>query len=543
MKKMLKWLWARLSGVRLMLVGAYAIGCLRIVVSLSFVWVSKTLIDLATQTPRADEHSLWTCAGVLAALMLTEMLMSIANTYMCSKAEIKFKNSLREYLYRHVLGADYQQATSRHSGEMLNRLLEDTRFLSDALCRNLPDVMVMVMQLLGAFAFLYYMSPMLALAIVGIMPVCVAISKIYMVRMRRITAALRDCDGSIQTTMQEGVQHLVLVKAMRWVSSMSAILGVQQEKLYGVTVERIRFSLFSRAMVRIGFILGYLSAFLWGVWHLYVGAISFGTMTAFLQLVARIQNPMANLSRYVPSLVQATTSADRLMALDDMPLEPKAEDVYLPAPAGIRVDGVTFKYPDADKCIFKDFSFDFQPGKITAIVGVTGIGKTTLIRMIMALLYPQAGTISIYNADTSQPVTAATRCNLSYVPQGNSLICDTVRANLLMDQSERDDTELRQALHIADAEFVYDLPNGLDTICGERGARLSEGQAQRIAIARAILCRGSILLLDEFNSALDATTASRIMQRLTELSPKRTIIMITHRRDTLAYCHATLSLS
>ena len=252
-------------------------------------------------------------------------------------------------------------------------------------------------------------------------------------------------------------------------------------------------------------------------------------MTAFLQLVAQIQRPLIEMSSQIPTVIHATASIDRIIDLESLPREEVAEPQLLDGTAGIKVSDVDFAYPGTDVNVLEHFSHDFVPGSRTAIVGPTGAGKSTLIRLLLSLLKPQSGSISIYSGSSQLPVSPATRCNLVYVPQGNSLFSGTIRENLLMGNPEATEEQMCDALHTAAADFVLEFPNGIDTQCFEAGGGLSEGQAQRIAIARALLRPGSILLLDEFSSALDADTENTLMQRLTTELPDHTMIFITHR--------------
>ena len=284
-------------------------------------------------------------------------------------------------------------------------------------------------------------------------------------------------------------------------------------------------------------------AFLWGVWGISTGAVTYGMMTAFLQLVGQIQRPLADMSSQIPSLIHSTASIDRLMDIEEIPAEDEADPVLLDGAVGIRLSDVSFSYPDSSSDVLHDFSHDFKPGSRTSIVGPTGIGKTTMIRMLLALLKPRDGKIEMYGDSSSVSVSSATRCNLVYVPQGNSLFSGTVRDNLLMGNPEATDEQIASALHTAAADFVFDLPSGVDTQCFESGAGLSEGQAQRIAIARALLRPGSILLLDEFSSALDAETETVLLERLTSRLPDHTMIFITHREKVIDYCDSVLRLS
>ena len=266
-------------------------------------------------------------------------------------------------------------------------------------------------------------------------------------------------------------------------------------------------------------------------------------MTAFLQLVAQIQRPLIEMSSQIPTVIHATASIDRIMDLESLPREEIDEPVLLEGTAGIRVSDVTFAYPDSTVNVLDGFSHDFRPGSRTAIVGPTGVGKSTLIRLLLSLLKPQGGSIDVYNNIGIAPVAPATRCNLVYVPQGNSLFSGTIRDNLLMGNPEATEEQMNKALHTAAADFVFDLPAGIHTQCFEAGGGLSEGQAQRIAIARALLRPGTILLLDEFSSALDAQTETILMERLTSELPDHTMIFITHRDKIIDYCTDVLRLS
>ena len=263
-------------------------------------------------------------------------------------------------------------------------------------------------------------------------------------------------------------------------------------------------------------------------------------MTAFLQLVGRIQRPLADLARMIPTLVSALTSTERLMELEELPMETTGEPLHMEGVAGVRFADVSFQYADGDEEVITHLDEDFAPGSMTAVLGETGAGKTTLIRLILALVRPTAGRVIMYNAEREVEVSPQTRGNLIYVPQGNTLFSGTIRDNLLLGNPEATDEELWEVLRVACAEFVLSLPEGLDTACGEQGGGLSEGQAQRIVIARSLLRPGSVLLFDEATSALDPDTERRLLERLAEARNGRTVIFITHRPSVLEYCDRVL---
>lgn len=263
---------------------------------------------------------------------------------------------------------------------------------------------------------------------------------------------------------------------------------------------------------------------------------------AFIQLVGQIQSPFRDMTRFIPVLIGSLTATERLMELEVLPKEEQGESIRLDGPIGIRAEQIQFTYSGGHRTILTDFSHDFTPGSSTAILGETGAGKTTLIRLVLGLVRPEHGRIYIYNKEKEATCSPLTRCNIVYVPQGNTLFSGTIRDNLLLGNPHAHEEELKDALHTACADFVFELPDGMNTRCNEMGSGLSEGQAQRIAIARALLRKGSILLLDEATSALDAVTEKLLLQNLQEKAKDKTLLFITHRPEVLSHCSQRLHL-
>lgn len=508
--------------------------------SLLFVYICKTLIDIATGNSGRDLAG-WSLAMV--ATMAAQTLFSLLRTRLAAQTDIRIKNNLRMQIFSRLICAYHGSRGERHSGDITNRLEEDVRVVSECLSNSLPALLSATVQFIAAFCFLMALNNTLAWSVVGIMPLAIILSKIFFRKLRRLTRDIRDTDSLVQSHLQENLQHATLIQTLEQEGRASSGLDRLQSGLYDSVMRRTRFTIVSRTVISLAFAAGYATAFLWGVNGLLAGAVTFGTMTAFLQLVGQIQRPVLELSSYIPSAIHAAASADRLMEIEGDESCAASEPVHLGSPAGIRMEHVSFAYPDGTRKVIDDFSHDFLPGSRTAIVGETGAGKSTLIRLILALLRPQSGSIVIYGPRSSSEASAATRCNLTYVPQGNSLLSGTIRDNLLLGDPEADEAGMKEALRVAAADFVFQLPDGLDTPCSENGGGLSEGQAQRIAIARALLRRGSILLLDEFSSSLDPETEKRLMENLSSALPGRTMIFITHRRKITEYCSDIIELA
>lgn len=527
------WLWAASRGFRLSVVYCTLAGVFNVSVSLFFVFVCKHLIDIATGV---SDDSLGTYIGWMAGCMCAQLLLSVIRSRQSSRAEIRMRNGLHGKLFVHLMESQWNGRERFHTGDLLNRIEADTASVTDTVCRTVPTVVVTIVQLGGALYFLSRLDMRLTGILVFIMPLAILFSKSYVRKMRRMSREIRETDSRIQSHMQENLQHCIIVRTLEYTRQAVEKLGTLQTSLQGQVYRRTDFSAFSRSMVQIGFMTGYAVAFLWGVFGLSDGTVTFGMMAAFLQLVSQIQRPMVDMSRQIPAFIRVFTATERLAELTSLPLERQGKSVRLTGNLGIRISHVRFSYPDSGREVLAGFSHDFRPGSLTAIVGETGVGKSTLIKLILALVQPKEGNIVIYNEQEEVTASPQTRCNLSYVPQGNTLFSGTIRDNLLIGNPNATEADMRSALHTAVADFVFSLPGGLDTVCGEQGMGLSEGQAQRIAIARGLLRPGNILLLDEPSSALDGETEHELLKRLAAEVKDKTVVMITHREKIAGLC-------
>ena len=536
---LLRWLWLVWKGNRLQAVLNASIGVLQVAASLGQVWAVKHAIDVASG---AIQGSVYRAVALMGLLILVEFSLSIASTWVRSILGIKAQNRMQQRMLDRLLRSQWHGRGELHSGDVLNRLEQDVSQVVVFLTETIPSSLSVLTMFVGAFFYLFSMDRLLAFVTVGIIPIFILVSRTYVGRMRQFTRKVRDSDSKVQSVLQETIQNRMLIKTLESTTVMVDKLGDTQGELRRHVVRRTVFSVFSNLVLNFGFALGYLVAFLWAAIRLSHHTLSFGGMTAFLQLVNRIQGPARNLTKLAPAFVAVFTAAERLMELEENPLEEQGDPILLPSPCGVCLSGVSYAYSDEERTILKDLNFDFPPGSCTAVLGETGAGKTTLIRLLLALVTPQQGRVEIYAGDTHRPLSPLTRCNFVYVPQGNTLLSGTIRDNLRLGNLSATDEEMIEALHRSCADFVMELPQGLDTVCSELGGGLSEGQAQRIGIARALLRNRSIMLFDEATSALDPDTERQLLHNILS-THDRTIIFITHRLAVVDYCDQTLQLS
>ena len=540
------------------------LGIIRTLLSLTFVWVCKELVDIATGESQ-EPLGQWT-AFMIACIVL-QICCRIASSYCEQYGRINIQNNLRARLFYSLISSRWSGRERFGTGDAVNRLEEDIRVVSELVSSHIPAVVVTFAQLAAASTFLLFISPNLLWALVGLMIAGIIASRLSFRKLRSLSTAIRTKDGEIQQHIQEHLQNRVVALTIIGIERVMATLNTLHSALRYNTIKRLNFHSLNSALLSVSFMGGYAAAFLWGVYGIKSGAVTFGMMTAFLQLVSQIQMPLSELARKIPAFIHALSSIERLAELENLDPEENAPLCRLEAPAGILFKDVTFSYPDSHSgVLFNSFSHNFLPGTMTVVAGATGIGKSTLVRLMLGLLKPQSGSILIYgsssnlqsasnlhdaanlhntasqqSAANSHCASKATRCNFKYVPQGNTLLSGTILDNLLMADPKADRERIDAALHIAAADFVHSLPEGLQTICGESGSGLSEGQCQRIAIARALLQSGSVLLMDESPSSLDPATESLVLQNLRTLS-NHTIIFISHREAVMKSADSLLEL-
>lgn len=542
LKKYAGWIWRNSRGVRGSIFLDCILGAVGIALNLAFIAQSKALVDFAVS--RGDDSSmLLRLSIILVSLLILRVAANAGRSYIESNSVYRVNFHLRKSLFSDIILSRWMGRENIHSGDTMNRLFSDVDVVTKIICTTIPSIVITSIQLLSAVFFLGTMNLKLALILLFITPVFAVFSKVFVRRLRALTRDIRDTESRVQSHIQESIQHKVVIMSLEHDSEVRDRLDNLQHDEYSKVRRRTRFNVFSLTVMRLAFGLGYACALLFGVYGIWEGTITFGVMTAFLQLVGQIQNPSMGLLQEIPALVTAMASADRIFEMSGAPKEKRGEKQLLQGVAGVRVENVSFRYPDGDREILKNFSHDFVPGSRTAIIGETGAGKSTLIRLMLSILSPQEGRISVYDAETSFEASQRTRVNFVYVPQGNTLFSGTIRDNLLIGNPSATEEEMKAALETAAASFVMDLPQGLDSICGEGGTGLSEGQSQRIAIARGLLRPGSIMLFDEFSSSLDPETEEKLLENLCNGNSDKTMIFITHREAITHFCSSICRIS
>ena len=540
--KYARWFIDNSRGIRLNILVRIMAGLLQTGLALCVVWLSKRLIDDVAMRGTMSEMAVQ--ALLIAAAVVAGVSIRQLNQYLANKAFIKKVAELRLAIFSQLFNRRLFEANDIHSGDVTSRMAKDIDAVSETLAVQLPQVVVMTIQLVGAFLLMKWFDSRLAWALILITPLAIIIGKYISHRLKRITLSIREDESRIMARIQESVELNVVLRALqgeRWMQDRVEELQDRQTANY---IRRSRFMVFSRFALGCTFGLGYMLAFVWGAYGLRTGAITFGVMTSFLQLVGQIQQPILSLLGAFPSIIYSTASIDRLKEMEHgeekQPCD--GEDITTRTLLGIRMDNVTFRYAKGDREVMSNFSHDFRPGTKTAILGTTGAGKTTLFRLILNFIQPDSGEVTFYGNGFSHAADKSMRKNVVFVPQGNTLISGTIRNNLLMAKPDASDEELHTALHTSCADFVFDLPQGIDTVLSEHGGGLSEGQAQRIAIARGLLRPGAVFLLDEISSALDEDTERELFSRLFAARPSTTILLITHRKKVASLCDERLEI-
>lgn len=500
--------------------------------------VGKHLIDSATSGQ--GQASILP----LVAITLGIVLLYACINYLTSLVHERYAFTVRLRAFDHVLQSEWRQISSYHSGDLVARLTSDIDSFANGTATVVPDFFLLIVRLVSAFAVLYHYDQTLAVTALLFGPMGAIFSVVFSDRLKKYQIALKETESKYQAHMQESIVNISVVKAFQQESNCFDRLSAIREERIGIVKRRNQWNAFINLCMQLIFNAGYLTAFGWGIYKLSTGSITYGTMSVFLSLVTQIQGPVFGLAKLFPQFIAVLASVGRIMEIEDQQQEHIDAPVIRSQDVGLLMRDVHFAYHEDQ--VLQGVDLDIRPGDIVGLIGYSGAGKTTLIRLILSLIHPQgSGEVLFYDHTGAQEVVSrSTRRLISYVPQGNSLYSGTLLDNLHMGKADATEEEIWEALEIADAaDFVRHLPQGLRAVIQERAGGLSEGQAQRIAIARAILKDAPFLILDEATSALDEKTEATMLSRLSKSKRMRTCIVITHRTAMLQYCTRALEIA
>lgn len=510
--------------------------------SVAFALLCRGIIDSAVAH---NKQALLLYSTGMALAIIVAFALRISGNSLSERIHVRLEIIYRNYLLDTLVRKQYQQVSTYHSGEILNRMFNDTQVICDALTTILPNFVLMATKGICAVAVLFVLSPAFTLIffIGGIL--LIGVTAIFRNKMKALHKRVQERSGKVRSFLQEMTESLLIVKVFATEKKMIQHASDLQEEYYKAQMKRRRLSILAGAAVGFAFEFAYLLALVLGANGLMTGTMTYGTLTAILQLVGQVQQPFTNLSGLLPRYYSMIASAERLIELENLPDEEEQESVSVPATyenmESICFQHISFSYGRTQ--VFDDFSFSVEKGDFVSITGLSGSGKSTAFLLMLGAYQPQKGSLYLrMNTGEKIYLGKETRCLFAYVPQRNHLFSGTIRENITFLAEDVTEEQIRQALHLSCVDnFLDTLPDGLDTVIGEQGHGLSEGQGQRIAIARALLSNAPILLLDEATSALDEATELTVLENISSLR-ERTCFIVTHRKAAVSFCNKHITI-
>ena len=557
-KNTLQWLSIAAGKAKLLVGVLVAVQAVLSVSSIAFAFILRRIINMAVQGASTGFRSSFVLlAGVIAA----QIALGAAGRFLSEYTTTTVENRFKQRLFAALLTGNYASVTAVHSGEWMNRLTSDTTIIAGGVTQIMPGLIGMLVRLFGALAAILWLEPRFFWVLVPGGAAMLALTYGFRKILKRLHKNIQEADGTLRVFLQERLESLLIVRTFAKEQQTAAQADNLMEQHKAARMKRSNFS----NLCNIGFAGAMNGAYLLGIgfcgYGILTGTMSYGNLMAIMQLVGQVQSPFANITGYLPRYYAMLASAERLMEAEafapdgEHPLaEEKALEFYRTKLTALRLEHASFTYQPPVRAeeaqppmpvVLKDIDLTIRKGEYIAFTGPSGCGKSTVLKLLMCLYPLDAGSRTLETTCGTQPLTAAWRSLFAYVPQGNQLLSGTIRDIVSFGDpyKAQDDAGIIRALRIACAEdFVQKLEKGLDTTLGEHGQGLSEGQMQRIAIARAVFSEHPILMLDEATSALDEATARQLLENLRCMTDK-TVLMVTHRADQTEFFDRELSFS
>lgn len=534
------WMW----------IGGYVIlGAVGSALGLVTSMVSRNLVDAVTGVNMQD---IGRVSGLYVGIGVSQIFINVVKERISLKIRLKVTNEIRADIYEQVLATDWASLADYRSGDLLYRVNGDAGVVANSILTFLPNVVSAMISFGGAFFVMVQSDPAMALIALAGAPLSFIAARYSGRRMREAQKENQEMAADRTVFDQETFQNLQFVKAF-------GITGEIRKKFYQLQQRATDMALRQNKVQSVGSVttsllsqvVGY-ACYGFAIYRLWQGEISYGTMTMFVSMASSLRGSFSGVLNLLPTVVRAGTSAERIMEVVNLPREQQEEGEKvtrlreLGQTRGIRVElrDVDFRYGDS-KWVYQNADFRAEPGEIVALIGPSGQGKTTTLRLMLGLYHPQRGQVLVGNPGGEEvPVNAAARCLFSYIPQENTMFSGTIAENMRMVKPEAEDEEIVNALKTACAwEFVSKLEDGIHTQVKEKGSRFSEGQKQRLSIARAVLVGAPVMILDEATSALDVATERRVLRSIMKKEPWRTIIVAAHRPSVFELCSRVYKIS
>lgn len=535
----LSWLLARTKGRRGALAAIIAGNAVFAAAGAAFSLLCRGIIDSAVS---GDRGGILGYAAGLGGFVLLQLVLRLVCNSLSEYVRAGMEMDMRAKLFGKLLSAELSQVAKYHSGELLNRMFSDVKICSDGIADILPAAVNMVTRLVCAGVIMVFLEPWFAALFIAAGAVVFAVTRFFRGRLKGLHRQVQEKEGKVRSFLQEALESAAVIKVFGAERKMLRQNDRNQREHYKIRMKRRAIGIISGAGFGLIFQAGYVLALVWGAFGIFTGGMTYGTLTAVLQLVNQIQSPFAGLSSLFPQYYAMLASAERIIELENLPEEQKAAKALDYADfQRLEVSGLSFGY--GDKEVISQADFALNKGETAALAGISGGGKSTLFMLLLGAYRPDGGEIRFVSRSEEYSPGQETRGIFAYVPQGNCLFSGTIRENIaFLNDTEISDEAVMQAAKAACAdEFITQLPEGLDTRIGENGHGLSEGQAQRIAVARALYSGAGFLLLDEATSALDEQTERKLLENISAMDGK-TVLIVTHRPAALEICGRKLTL-